>query len=225
VLVAYTRTALAPGAPSFDEMLGDPGLDAAQVAFLQETIRDTGALDRVEALITLRRRGRPRPARARRWTPTPSGRSAISHAMRPRAHPDASLTLVRRATGRRDGPRSCGPGAAPRWGEADRLLLGEEPVDELVVAETGILQHDDRAAQRGQRRAVDEEDVGHRERAVPLAADEVVIVEQPADPPQRLAQSLDEFGQVSHATVAGVAGTSVTLHYPPLAAVAPTTAG
>jgi geranylgeranyl diphosphate synthase type I len=38
VLVAYTRTALAPGAPSFDEMLGDPGLDAEQIAFLQETI-------------------------------------------------------------------------------------------------------------------------------------------------------------------------------------------
>lgn len=53
VLVAYTRTALAPGARRlFDEMLGDPGLDAAQVAFLQETIRDTGALDRVEALIS-----------------------------------------------------------------------------------------------------------------------------------------------------------------------------
>jgi geranylgeranyl diphosphate synthase type I len=35
-----------------DELVGDPGLDAAQIASLQRTIVDTGALDRVEALIT-----------------------------------------------------------------------------------------------------------------------------------------------------------------------------
>lgn len=52
VLVAYMREQLAPGARRVvDELLGDPALDAAQVASLQQTIRDTGALDRVEQLI------------------------------------------------------------------------------------------------------------------------------------------------------------------------------
>jgi len=35
-----------------DELIGDPELDDAQVAALQRTIQDTGALDRVERLIT-----------------------------------------------------------------------------------------------------------------------------------------------------------------------------
>jgi geranylgeranyl diphosphate synthase, type I len=52
VLIAYTREALSPGARRLvDELLGDPELDAEQISSLQSTIRDTGALDRVEALI------------------------------------------------------------------------------------------------------------------------------------------------------------------------------
>lgn len=52
VLVAFAREALTPGARRVvDELLGDVTLDAAQIASLQQTIRDTGALDRVEALI------------------------------------------------------------------------------------------------------------------------------------------------------------------------------
>lgn len=53
VLVAYAREALPSGAGRvFDELIGDPALDAGQIAALQQTIIDTGALDRVEALIT-----------------------------------------------------------------------------------------------------------------------------------------------------------------------------
>ncbi|MFJ6652692.1 polyprenyl synthetase family protein [Microbacterium sp. NPDC091313] len=52
VLVAYARESLAVGARRiFDEMLGDPLLDADQVASLQRTIADTGALARTEDLI------------------------------------------------------------------------------------------------------------------------------------------------------------------------------
>jgi geranylgeranyl diphosphate synthase type I len=55
VLIAYAREAL-PSGPRrlLDEMLGDPTLDADQIAALQQTITDTGALDRVEALIAER---------------------------------------------------------------------------------------------------------------------------------------------------------------------------
>lgn len=52
VLVAYTRETLPAGATRiFDEMLGDPLLDADQVASLQRTIADSGALARTEELI------------------------------------------------------------------------------------------------------------------------------------------------------------------------------
>lgn len=52
VLIAYAREALAPGARRLvDELVGDPDLDAGQIASLQATIRDTGALERVEKLI------------------------------------------------------------------------------------------------------------------------------------------------------------------------------
>lgn len=52
VLVAYTREALPPGSRRlFDEMLGDPTLEPDQIAAMQQTIRDTGALERVEELI------------------------------------------------------------------------------------------------------------------------------------------------------------------------------
>lgn len=53
VLIAYTREALSvPARRILDELLGDPGLDADQVASLQRTIVDSGALDRLEALIS-----------------------------------------------------------------------------------------------------------------------------------------------------------------------------
>lgn len=52
LIVAYTRERLEPEALRvFDELLGDPELTAEQVAFLQQTMRDTGALRRVEELI------------------------------------------------------------------------------------------------------------------------------------------------------------------------------
>jgi geranylgeranyl diphosphate synthase type I len=52
VLIAYAREALAPPARrTVDELLGDPQLEAGQIASLQQTIVDTGALERVEDLI------------------------------------------------------------------------------------------------------------------------------------------------------------------------------
>lgn len=53
LLVAYARERLAPGARRVvDELIGDPELDAEQIGALQHTIIDTGALARVETLIT-----------------------------------------------------------------------------------------------------------------------------------------------------------------------------
>lgn len=53
LLIAYTRQQLS-GTPLriFDDLLGDPTLDEAQVSMLQATIRDSGALERVEEKIT-----------------------------------------------------------------------------------------------------------------------------------------------------------------------------
>lgn len=52
VLIAYARESLSPSARRvMDELLGDPTLDAGQVAALQRTIVDSGALERVEQLI------------------------------------------------------------------------------------------------------------------------------------------------------------------------------
>lgn len=53
VLIAFTREALESSARRvLDDLLGDPELDAQQVAALQATIVDSGALDRVETLIS-----------------------------------------------------------------------------------------------------------------------------------------------------------------------------
>lgn len=53
LLIAYAREAVGTGVRrALDELLGDPGLDAQQIAFLQQTIVDSGALDRVEQLIS-----------------------------------------------------------------------------------------------------------------------------------------------------------------------------
>lgn len=53
VLIAYARESLSvPARRIFDELLGDPALTAEQVAALQSTIRDSGALERTEDLIT-----------------------------------------------------------------------------------------------------------------------------------------------------------------------------
>ncbi|MFJ4038018.1 polyprenyl synthetase family protein [Microbacterium sp. NPDC090007] len=53
VLVAYAREALSDVERArIDALLGDPGLDAAQIADLQRVITGTGALDRLEQLIS-----------------------------------------------------------------------------------------------------------------------------------------------------------------------------
>ncbi|MCT9819892.1 polyprenyl synthetase family protein [Microbacterium sp. W1N] len=53
LLIAYAREALPTGARrALDELVGDPTLDDAQIGALQQTIVDSGALDRVEQLIT-----------------------------------------------------------------------------------------------------------------------------------------------------------------------------
>ncbi|TFC33433.1 polyprenyl synthetase family protein [Cryobacterium sp. MDB1-18-2] len=53
VLIALARRALEPAAREYlDGLLGDPGLDAAQILSLQELIRASGAVESVETLIT-----------------------------------------------------------------------------------------------------------------------------------------------------------------------------
>jgi len=53
VLIAYAREALPPPARRIvDELVGDPTLETDQIASLQRTIIDTGALERVEGLIS-----------------------------------------------------------------------------------------------------------------------------------------------------------------------------
>src|SRR3546814_13978637 len=53
VLVAYARETLPASARRvFDELIGDPSLDESQIASLQRTIVDTGALQRTEDLIS-----------------------------------------------------------------------------------------------------------------------------------------------------------------------------
>jgi geranylgeranyl diphosphate synthase type I len=53
VLVALARAALPPTARRIvDELLGDPGLTADQVSSLQATIRDSGAVEKVESMIS-----------------------------------------------------------------------------------------------------------------------------------------------------------------------------
>lgn len=52
VLIAYTREALSASPRRvFDELLGNPELDDEQIGWLQRTIADTGARDRLEQLI------------------------------------------------------------------------------------------------------------------------------------------------------------------------------
>ena len=53
VLIAYAREALPPSARrTLDELIGDPDLDEEQISALQRTIVESGALERVEALIS-----------------------------------------------------------------------------------------------------------------------------------------------------------------------------
>lgn len=53
LLIAYAREALHGGSlRAFDELVGDPTLEAEQIGALQRTIAESGALDRVEEQIT-----------------------------------------------------------------------------------------------------------------------------------------------------------------------------
>jgi geranylgeranyl diphosphate synthase type I len=53
VLIALARAGLpANAARLLDELLGDPSLDAGQIRMLQNTIRDSGGVDKVERMIT-----------------------------------------------------------------------------------------------------------------------------------------------------------------------------
>lgn len=52
VLIAIARQRLSPSARRLlDELLGDPEMSDSQVAMLQATIRDSGAVDEVERII------------------------------------------------------------------------------------------------------------------------------------------------------------------------------
>ena len=161
VLVAYAREALAPPARRIvDELIGDPDLDDGQIASLQRTIVETGALDRVEALISdyareadralsgarlgnaavgelrdlARSRDGPRHLTARR-----------SRARRERRAAQASACATRRTSLLRPA-RSASIGGMPM-----ESSVAEQPVDRLVVGEAGVVEHEDRAPQRGDR--------------------------------------------------------------------------
>ncbi|BDZ47366.1 polyprenyl synthetase family protein [Naasia aerilata] len=52
VLIALTRSMMPPGARRLlDELLGDPHLSPPQITLLQNTLRESGAVDRVERMI------------------------------------------------------------------------------------------------------------------------------------------------------------------------------
>jgi geranylgeranyl diphosphate synthase type I len=52
VLIALTRSMMPPGARRLlDDLLGDPDLSPAQIMLLQNTLRESGAVDRVERMI------------------------------------------------------------------------------------------------------------------------------------------------------------------------------
>lgn len=52
VLIALARTSLPPTSLRlFDELMGDPGLDDGQIRMLQNTLVDSGAVDKVERMI------------------------------------------------------------------------------------------------------------------------------------------------------------------------------
>ena len=52
VLIALARAQMSPSSRRiFDELLGDRELDSEQIATLQQTIHDSGAIERVESII------------------------------------------------------------------------------------------------------------------------------------------------------------------------------
>lgn len=87
VLLALARQRLRGGSLRlFDELVGDPALDAEQIELLRATIRDTGAVDAVETRISERL-----AAAARALDDAPLSRSAVSE-----------LRRLAAAVGRRD---------------------------------------------------------------------------------------------------------------------------
>ena len=114
VLIALTRQSLDPSVRNLlDEMLGDPDLTPQQVSFLQATITDSGALDRVESLIAEYAREADRALTGARLDNAAVGElrvlaraATVRSACRPR---------IRRGCARCAGPRSCARRGAPRW--------------------------------------------------------------------------------------------------------------
>jgi geranylgeranyl diphosphate synthase type I len=77
VLVAVARSVLSPGARRLlDELLGDPDLSPSQIDLLQRTIRESGAVDRVEAMIA-ENAERARRALTTAPLPDPRGLAAL----------------------------------------------------------------------------------------------------------------------------------------------------
>lgn len=105
--------------------------------------------------------------------------------------------------------------------------MGAAPIDSssassqsitIVVAEPGVLQHDDRAAQRAERHAVGDEHLQNfREDAGALRADEVTVIEQSTHPPERLAEHLGEVGHGEPGGLDNGDGFFGHLHYRTLA--------
>jgi geranylgeranyl diphosphate synthase, type I len=86
VLVALARSLVPAGTRRLiDELLGDPDLTPDQIALLQRSIRDSGAVDRVEAMIE-DNAARAREALATAPLPDRSGLSALVAPLTQRTH-------------------------------------------------------------------------------------------------------------------------------------------
>src|SRR5690606_26395918 len=92
-------------------------------------------------------------------------------------------------------------GLTPREQRLDRRvsefgLVGVEPGDDLLVVEARVTEQDDSAAQRGERAVAVDEVCRDDANAVAAHSDERALVEEAADAPGGLAQSLGNVGKV-----------------------------
>ena len=198
VLIAYARERLAPPARRIvDELVGDPGLDAAQIASLQQTIIDTGALERVEHLIAEYSREVSAALSGARLANAAVGELRDLARAATDAQPDEDRRGPRSAEGLSDATHFAlatrAQGLDRR--KADRFLRGQQPVDRLIVGEARVVQDEERSAQRADRLAVLDEDGRDGERPVSARADELKLVEQSTDTAQRFAEHFRQFGK------------------------------
>ena len=202
VLIAYARERLAPPARRIvDELIGDSESGSAQIASLQRTIIETGrARARRAAHRRLLARGRAlalRGATGQRRR----RRAARPGARRDRAH-DLSGHVATAASWRQ--PSDCATRRTSLLRPARSASIGgmpidsserEQPVDRLVVGEARVVEHEEGAAQRSDRLPSTMNTAGTLNDAVAAGADELELVEQPSNTPERFAEHLGQVGE------------------------------